>query len=126
MAVIKNNVGRKPNFLFELDFSNLDKVFDQPKLNFLGETDLLAHEVGLDEKTEPKSVVDECAEVILEYLEKEGRKESKTLDTYLKSLDFKEKTIKRARAQLKNKIKAVKEGQRWVVELRDPVDPLES
>ena len=64
--------------------------------------------------------------VILEYLEKEGRKESKTLDTYLKSLDFKEKTIKRARAQLKNKIKAVKEGQRWVVELRDPVDPLES
>jgi len=125
-SVIKNNVGRKPNFLFELDFSNLDKVFDQPKLNFLGETDLLAHEVGLDEKTEPKSVVDECAEVILEYLEKEGRKESKTLDTYLKSLDFKEKTIKRARAQLKNKIKAVKEGQRWVVELRDPVDPLES
>jgi len=53
-------------------------------------------------------------------------KESKTLDTYLKGHDFKEKTIKRARAQLKNEIKAVKEGQRWVVELRDPVDPLES
>ena len=44
----------------------------------------------------------------------------------LKGFDFKEKTIKRARAQLKNEIKAVKEGQRWVVELRDPVDPFES
>ena len=90
----------------------------------MGETDLLAHEVNFDEKTEPQSKVEECAEVILEYLEKEGRKESSVLITYCKNLDFKEKTVKRARALLKNKIEAVKEGRSWYVQLRDPVDPL--
>ena len=56
-------------------------------------------------------------------MEKEGRKESSVLITYCKNLDFK-KTVKRARALLKNKIEAVKEGRSWYVQLRDPVDPL--
>jgi len=122
-SVVKNNVGKKPNYAFDLDFSRLSE-FDQPVLRFLGETDLLAHEVNFDEKTEPQSKVEECAEVILEYLEKEGRKESSVLITYCKNLDYKEKTVKRARALLKDKIEAVKEGRSWYVQLRDPVDPL--
>ena len=45
---------------------------------------------------------------VIEYLEKEGRKESSVLITYCKNLDYKEKTVKRAKALLKNKIEAVK------------------
>ena len=54
----------------------------------------------------------------------EGRKESSVLITYCMNLDYKEKTVKRARALLKDKIEAVKEGRSWYVQLRDPVDPL--
>jgi len=72
-SVIKNNIGKKPSFKFELDFSNLSE-FNQPKLIFLGETEELAQEVGLENKTETMSVVEDCCLAILDYLDRAGQK----------------------------------------------------
>lgn len=122
-SVIKNNIGKKPSFKFELDFSNLSE-FNQPKLIFLGETEELAQEVGLENKTETMSVVEDCCLAIQDYLDKQGRKESSVLETFITN-DYSLSCYKRARKILvaDNKIKTIKEGQRWYVE---PVETLET
>ena len=116
-SVIKNNIGKMPSYLFDLDFSNLDSEFSQPKLKYLGETELLAHEVGLEEKTEPTSVVEECSEEILEYL-KAGRKEATVLETYITN-NYSISCYRRARKSLTQdkKIQTNKDGKRWLVEI---------
>ena len=105
------------SYLFDLDFSNLDSEFSQPKLKYLGETELLAHEVGLEEKTEPLSVVEECSEEILEYL-KAGKKEATVLETYITN-NYSISCYRRARKSLTQdkKIQTNKDGKRWLVEI---------
>ena len=124
-SVIKNNIGKKPSFKFELDFSNLSE-FNQPKLIFLGETEELAQEVGLENKTETMSVVEDCCLAIQDYLDKQGRKESSVLETFITN-DYSLSCYKRARKILvaDNKIKTIKEGQRWYVETLETVETLE-
>jgi len=124
-SVIKNNIGKKPSFKFELDFSNLSE-FNQPKLNFLGETEELAHEVGQEHKTESMSVVEDCCNSILEYLNKQGKKESSALETYITN-EYSISCYRRARKQLqKDKlIQSYKEGRTWYVESLEQVEHLE-
>ena len=118
-SVIKNNIGKKPSFKFDLDFSKL-KETGQPLLKFLGETEELAQEIGFDEKTEPTSVVDECAEEILNYLA-QGRKESSVVETYMLNT-YSLSCYKRARKSIKHKINTVKEGHKWFVELVETLE----
>ena len=126
-SVGKTNIGKTPSYEFELDVSSLSSL-DQPNLKFKGESDLLAQEVGYDHKTEPQSKVEECAIVIFEYLEKEGRKEASTLQDYITNTnDFSVSCYKRARKLLTDKklIQSIKEGQRWYVETLETVETLD-
>jgi archaellum biogenesis ATPase FlaH len=120
-SVVKNNVGKKPSYKFELDLTQT-ALGGQPKLNFLGETDELAHEIGVEIKTEPISVVDECAETMKDFVIKEGgRVESLELENFILE-SFSLSCFKRARTKLKGEIRSKKEGRVWFTELVEPLE----
>jgi len=74
-----------------------------------------------------QSKVEECAVVILEYLEKEGKKESKALETYITN-EYSVSCYKRARKSLVDEklIQTVKEGHTWYVETLETVETLDT
>ena len=117
-SVVKNNIGNMSSHKFELDFSDLSE-FNQPKLIYRGETEELAHEVGQDIKTDPRTKVDECCNVILESLETAGgRQKSSALEQRILN-DYTNSTYRRARKQLENSksIRNDKSSEGWYVEL---------
>jgi hypothetical protein len=90
-----------------------------PILIYRGETEELAHEVGSEYKTDPKSKVDECCNVILESLENAGgRQSSSALEQRILN-DYTNSTYRRARKQLENSksIRNDKGSEGWYVEL---------
>ena len=127
-SVGKTNIGKKPSYEFELDFSSLSSL-DQPSLKFKGETDLLAQEIGFDNNIKsPHQKLKSKLIKISNISGKRGQKEALTLEDYIPNTnDFSISCYKRARKLLTEKklIQSIKEGQRWYVETLETVETLD-